>query len=117
MKIPNQEKWEDRSGVLKYHTVKEISKAYVGKKHSVQVSYLEHRTFGQITHLWLRRHDSTPMGWTEMQRIKNEILGENILAIQVFPPQKNVVDAANVYHLWCFPDGTEFEVNECGFKF
>ncbi|MBR1390392.1 MAG: hypothetical protein IJ567_02935 [Lachnospiraceae bacterium] len=40
--------------------------------------------------------------------IKNELFGENRLAIEAFPKVKNLVDVMDVYHLWVFPK--EFEL-------
>ncbi len=41
----------------------------------------------------------------DMQRIKNELVGEECQAIQIFPAESHLVDGANQYHLWCFvPD-------------
>ena len=41
--------------------------------------------------------------WSLKMEIKNEIFGENRVAIEVFPKQKNLVDVMDVYHLWVFP--------------
>ena len=41
--------------------------------------------------------------WATKMEIKNELFGENRLAIEVFPKQKNLVDVMDVYHLWIFP--------------
>jgi hypothetical protein len=38
--------------------------------------------------------------WWESQRIKNEIIGESATAVEVYPPQSEVVDEADMYHLW-----------------
>ena len=43
-----------------------------------------------------------PIGWSEKMMIKNEIFGEDRVAIEVYPKQKNLVDSADVYHLWVF---------------
>ena len=61
----------------------------------------------------LRRHN-----WQDMQRIKNQVLGEDWAGVEVFPRQELVVDEADLYHLWCTPeqlrigwdDGGEFTV-------
>lgn len=51
--------------------------------------------------LGIRRHDqSTDVPWSHKQRIKNEVLGENFQAIEVFPIQDHLVDDANLYWLW-----------------
>ena len=46
--------------------------------------------------------------WALKMEIKNQIFGENRLAIEVFPKSKNLVDVLDVYHLWVFPK--EFEL-------
>ena len=107
-------KYEDQTYKLVLHPNKSIHRAYVSSDVSVQVSFIIHPTYGDITHLWIRRHDSKPIGWTQLQRIKNEILGDEQLAIQVFPKESNLVDQANMYHLWSFPD---FGISENGFEF
>jgi hypothetical protein len=38
--------------------------------------------------------------WPEMQRIKNELAGPDATAIEVYPPQADVVDEADMFHLW-----------------
>jgi len=43
-----------------------------------------------------------PVGWNEKMMIKNELFGEDRFAIEVYPKQKNLVDSADVYHLWVF---------------
>lgn len=112
----NLDNWEDRGHVLLAHPNKTINGAFVGKTASVQTSTFEHPKFGKIIHLWIRRHDEKPMGWSELQRVKNEICGDDKLAIQVFPKAVNLVDQANMYHLWVFKE-FEFGVSENGFVF
>lgn len=48
---------------------------------------------------------SRNISWAVKQEIKNEIFGENRVAIEVFPETKKLVDAIDVYHLWIFPKG------------
>lgn len=38
--------------------------------------------------------------WWEMQRIKNELAGTTLTAVEVYPPQTEVVDGADMFHLW-----------------
>lgn len=38
--------------------------------------------------------------WHEMQRIKDDILGFSATAVEIYPPRSQVVDAADVFHLW-----------------
>ena len=46
--------------------------------------------------------------WPEMQRIKNELAGPNASAVEVYPPQSQVVDDADMYHLWVVPGPLPF---------
>jgi hypothetical protein len=53
------------------------------------------------------RHDNQPIrtGWDTLQSIKNEMLGEDVLAIEVFPPEDCKIDEVNCRHLWLIPEG------------
>jgi len=46
------------------------------------------------------RHD-----WRHLQRIKNELLGEEVEALELYPATSRVVDDANQFHLWAFAPG------------
>jgi len=41
--------------------------------------------------------------WRDFQRIKNELVGEEDEAVELYPAESRLVDCANQYHLWCFP--------------
>lgn len=41
--------------------------------------------------------------WSVKQEIKDELFGIRATAIEVFPARKNLVDVADVYHLWVLP--------------
>lgn len=74
---------------------------------SVQVFH--HRTdWGTVVQLMVRRHDAQPVrDWTALQRIKDELFGPDRTAVEVFPPSDQLVDSANIYHLWILPHGFE----------
>jgi hypothetical protein len=38
--------------------------------------------------------------WDELQRVKNETLGPDVWCVEVYPAQDDVVDVANMRHLW-----------------
>ena len=53
------------------------------------------------------RHD-----WRELQRIKNELLGPDVEAVELYPAESRLVDASNQFHLFAvvgfrFPFGFE----------
>jgi hypothetical protein len=54
-----------------------------------------------FVHLDIRRHDGGDCkNWRELQQIKNEIVGPEHEAVELFPAESRLVDTANQYHLW-----------------
>ena len=60
-----------------------------------------------LVHLSIKRRDKAPVrDWRHMQRIKNELLGAECEAVELYPAESRLVDSANQYHLWGFDDPT-----------
>jgi len=77
----------------------------VNNRYAVQFSLLEIE-IGVMTHLWIRAHDQQmPRSWSDLQRIKADLCGADRVAVEVFPPASELVDEANMAHLWVFPKG------------
>jgi hypothetical protein len=56
--------------------------------------------------LAVKRRDKQPIRtWRVLQDIKNQIAGDDRYAIEVYPPESEVTDTGNIYHLWVFPKG------------
>lgn len=70
-----------------------------GKNYAVLGRELE-TEWGKVTHLAIRNAPGTDIGWREKQIIKNKIMGYNALAIEVYPPHDELINQANMYHLW-----------------
>jgi hypothetical protein len=52
-------------------------------------------------HLDIHRHDLSPCkNWRHFQQIKNELVGPEHEAVEIFPAESRLVDTANQYHLW-----------------
>jgi len=82
-----------------------FSRATANGLYSVQV-YERETGWGQVDHLAIRRHDNgTALPWADLQRIKDDLAGPDRLAIEVFPPAGQLVDEANLFHLWILPRG------------
>ena len=74
------------------------------KVYSVQ-HYVKPTNWGPVDHLMVRRNDEEPVrSWQDLQRIKNELCGVDRTAVEVFPAETDLVDAANIYHLWVLPE-------------
>jgi hypothetical protein len=57
-------------------------------------------------HLAIRRHDGAEVhGWSDLQRIKSELIGPTRVAIEIYPPDAELVDDANMRHLFVLPWG------------
>ena len=60
--------------------------------------------WGHVRKAMIRRNDELPEhNWLKIQRIKNEVFGEDVVALEVYPKQRNLVDVANLYWLWVLP--------------
>jgi hypothetical protein len=44
------------------------------------------------------RHD-----WREFQKIKNDLVGTNWEAVELYPDEQRLLDPSNYYILWCAP--------------
>jgi hypothetical protein len=55
--------------------------------------------------LTIWRHDRQPCeNWRHLQQIKNELIGPEHEAAELFPAESRLVDMANEYHLWVHVD-------------
>lgn len=63
-----------------------------------------------VVHLAISSLSGARPTWWEAQRIKNELAGELATAVEVYPPQAEVVDGADMYHLWVLPDPLPFSL-------
>lgn len=53
------------------------------------------------TKLMIRKSNSEKVvEWHDLQRIKSELFGDTATAIQVFPPENELIDDFNIYWLW-----------------
>jgi hypothetical protein len=66
-----------------------------------------------VRHLAVSSLTGTRPTWPEMQRIKNELAGEAATAIEVYPPADQVVDEADMFHIWVLPGRLPFGLH-CG---
>ena len=75
---------------------------FSNNKFIVQI-FLGRRTIGGVAYdkAMIRRSDAHPVvAWGDLQRVKDEVFGPEIEAIQFFPKRSELIDAANLYWLW-----------------
>jgi hypothetical protein len=57
-------------------------------------------------HLSVRRLDREPVhDWRDLQSVKNDVVGPGREAVELYPAEERLVDAANQFHLWVLPVG------------
>jgi hypothetical protein len=79
-----------------------LDKAYSDGRYAVMTRVVP-TDWGEVTHACIRNTNNTDIPWAEKQRIKNELFGEESTAIEVFPAESELVDGANMYHIWVLP--------------
>lgn len=65
-----------------------------------------------VRHLAITSLSQVRPSWPEMQRIKDEIAGPNATAVEVYPPQNEIVDDADMYHLWVLTGPLDFSLSD-----
>lgn len=61
--------------------------------------------WGMTRHLRVWREDGRDgITWDELQRLKDEHLGPDVLAVELYPPACRLVDEVNMRHLWEVPE-------------
>lgn len=93
--------------------------AFITRAHRNRVfSVLDRDAELGIRHLAVSSLSGIRPTWREMQRIKNELAGVDATAIEVYPPQSQVVDEADMFHIWVLrgklPFGLHIEAKHPG---
>lgn len=64
--------------------------------------------WGAVTHVMIRNAPNTPVRcWPDLMRIKDALFGRDRTAVEVYPPRSEVIDQANMTHLWVLPAGMQ----------
>ena len=75
-----------------------------------------HTEIGDVIHCSIRTASNLEPPWRDKQRIKNELFGEDRVAVEVMPAASKLVDEADMYHMWVLPEGYQMPFclrNEC----
>lgn len=64
-----------------------------------------------VTHLAVASLTGVRPTWHEMQRIKNELCGPKVTAVEVYPPDDEVIDEADMFHIWALPEPLPFSLD------
>jgi hypothetical protein len=92
------------------HAREPIEEVWANDEYEAFVMYIGETRDGPL-HLSIKRLDRQPVSdWRHKQAIKNEIAGSEREAIELFPRESRLVDAANQTHLWCVGADITLEV-------
>jgi len=72
---------------------------------------------GEVVHCSMRTASNLEPPWRDKQRIKNECFGADRVAVEIMPTVANLVDAADMYHMWVMPAGFSFDFGLGGEEF
>ncbi len=87
-----------------------MTAAWSNHTYSVQCFGPASSPFGMVYPIGIRRHDgATNFPWQDLQRIKNEIYGAEMVAVEVFPAESDLVDEANMRWLFALPTAVKWK--------
>lgn len=68
------------------------------------ISTVELFPLGALIHLSIKRNGREQIhSWRDLQHIKNELIGPEYEAVELYPAESRRVDSANQYHLYVLP--------------
>lgn len=90
---------------------KEIRAVWANNIYAVLIRPFSDENGDEVIHLAIRTASQLEPPWRDMQRIKNEICGEESTAIQVMPPMSELIDEADMYHAWVIGQRLPFSLS------
>ncbi len=99
--------WErfDGAPIIGNGWVRRITHVFRNRCYVVMVRPFDAPGLGAMQHFAIRAVSSLEPPWRNLQRIKDELAGPELFAVQVCPPAADMVDGADLYHLWIYPAG------------
>lgn len=82
-----------------------MTRAFRNNRYTVMIDDNAQTTHGSAIRAMVQKHDDTPITfhWREMQKIKNEIFGDETVAVEYFPAESELQDIHNIYWMWIYP--------------
>lgn len=92
---------------LASHIPKGMTRAYRNTRYTVMVYDNAKTTKGEAIQILVQKHDGMTINnhWAEMQKIKNEIFGEEVTAVEYYPAESQLINTHNIYWMWIFSEG------------
>ena len=103
------DKVDEAEDIIKEHIEsKNNTKTFVNDKYRVTARKVtSSMVLCDVIWLSLQRVDGKAIhSWKDLQDIKNQLVGPNHEAIEIYPAESRLVDTSYQYHLWVFSDPT-----------
>jgi len=86
---------------------KGMTRAFRNTRYTVMIYDDIQTTKGAAIQALIQNHKNLPIQnhWSEIQKIKNDIFGEEAMAIEYYPAESELINHHNIYWIWIFPDG------------
>lgn len=86
------------------HAIAKMTSLQIFENEIYSVQVRDNHPFIQLT---IERRDLQPCrDWKHLQQIKNELIGPEHEAVELFPAESRLIDAGNQYHMWVHSDPT-----------
>jgi hypothetical protein len=84
-----------------------MTRAFRNNRFIVMIFDNAKSTHGPVCQVLIQSHFNKPIEnhWATIQQIKNEVFGKEVVAIEYFPAESQLIDHHNIYWIWIFPDG------------
>lgn len=84
-----------------------MTRAFRNNRYTIMVYDNIKTTHGPATQVLIQNHFDEPIKnhWSEIQRIKNEVFGTEVTAIEYFPAESELIDYHNIYWIFIYPEG------------
>ena len=81
-------------------------RVYVNSRFQVHITPRASDEMGRFNHVSFKSIDRTARhDWRDIQRMKNELLGEDVEALEVYPAEDRLHDTCNQFHIYAFEPG------------
>lgn len=72
---------------------------------------IDRLTYPEFIHVSIKRLDKGPAkDWRDFQQIKNELVGPEFEAVELYPAESRLIDTVNQFHLWVLKGERPIEV-------
>lgn len=89
------------SSLNKFPWLKNVSKYWLTENYDVLYEKIVDDLGREVEHIMITQIDyGVVKSWMDMQEIKNYVLGEEAIAIEVFPSSEQLRNGSNTRHLW-----------------